>query len=264
MGFDRNDIKEHISAVKEYWESVAKTQEGDATSWSDSYMLRLEENAIISETSHVGRILDVGCGVGRTLFLILQNRPKLFGVGIDCTEDFISKAKERVIELELSKRSEFHVSDLINSDLTDLGLFNTIISERFLINLPDESTQFQVLDNLIHRLDIGGKVLIVEATKEGLSCINLLRNEYGLDSLNSPWFNRYISIENLQNRFSDCVRIEVQEFASSYFLITRFLKEILGSNRLADPLAPTNYLGHLLPNVGNFGVHKLIIFTKVN
>jgi ubiquinone/menaquinone biosynthesis C-methylase UbiE len=235
-----------------------------SASWSDHPMIELEIQTI---GPHVAgeRTLDVGCANGYSSIRFAGD----YGghvLGVDYVEEMISNAQERRAQLSrpLRDRVEFRVGDARALDLED-DSFDRVVSTRVMINLSGWEEQAAGLGECLRVLRPGGLLLLSEATVGGWSRLNALRKEWGLEGIPMPPFNSYLEeskvIELLSPR-ADLVAVE--DFASSYYVATRFLKPLLArgydggvSVDVADPQAEFNRWASRLPAAGDYGTQKL-------
>jgi ubiquinone/menaquinone biosynthesis C-methylase UbiE len=107
------------------------------------YLRRLEEiphrkegeATLISEVpKHATRVLDLGCGNGHLLALLLAHCHQATGVGLDFSPTMLSEAAHR---FESDPRVELVMHDL-NSHLPDLGRFSVIASSFAIHHCADD------------------------------------------------------------------------------------------------------------------------------
>jgi SAM-dependent methyltransferase len=82
----------------------------------------------------VRRVLDLGTGGGRLLGLLLPDRPRMRGVGLDFSELMLAEARRRFAGEE---RVELVVHDL-DRPLPELGRFDAVVSSFAIHHLADE------------------------------------------------------------------------------------------------------------------------------
>lgn len=81
----------------------------------------------------VERVLDLGCGDGRLLALVLGARPEAGGVGVDFSPPMLERARERFAGVS---GVELHKHDRAES-LPDLGHFELVVSSLAIHHLED-------------------------------------------------------------------------------------------------------------------------------
>lgn len=150
---------------------------------SRDFHLRELEIASIKRHVSTGSILDCGCGNGYTLLSLAKELPSIRMVGVDFSENLIAGAnrlKER-FEHELVSMPEFRVADIFDYIENDAEMFEFIITERVIVNLPTQALQEKIILGIIRKLKPGGSYLMVEGTLEGFRALNQLRDRAELD-----------------------------------------------------------------------------------
>jgi tRNA (cmo5U34)-methyltransferase len=120
------------------------------------YLRRLEEiphrkegeATLISEVpKHATRILDLGCGNGHLLALLLAHCGKAIGVGLDFSPTMLAEAARR---FERDPRVEL-VAHNLDSPLPDIGCFSVIASSFAIHHCDDERKRaiYQEVWNLL-------------------------------------------------------------------------------------------------------------------
>lgn len=99
-------------------------------------------------------ILDAGCGVGGTLFALLQD--KRTGVGITLSQNQVEVAQKQAARLGLDDRCTF-IQQSYDDPLNDQ--FDFIVTIEALIHSPDLG---QTIQNLARHLKPTGRLLIIE------------------------------------------------------------------------------------------------------
>jgi tRNA (cmo5U34)-methyltransferase len=96
---------------------------------------RAEGEAVLLELlpERVERVLDLGCGDGRLLALVLEARPGAGGVGVDFSPPMLERARERFAGVP---QVELRGHDLANP-LPDLGDFDLVVSSLAIHHLED-------------------------------------------------------------------------------------------------------------------------------
>ena len=83
-----------------------------------------------------------------------------------------------------------------------------------------------------------------------------------------PPFNRYLDEERVVEALAgEADLVEISDFASSYYVATRFLKPLLaaGANAdvdVGDPDAEFNRWAATLPPAGDYGTQKLFVLRR--
>lgn len=98
----------------------------------------------------IRRVLDVGCGPGTNAARFIDANY----VGIDINERYLEIARSRW-------PGRFIQGDLESVDLSQLGMFDTILVNSFLHHLPDKAVE-RVLAQITNLLEPSGRVHILE------------------------------------------------------------------------------------------------------
>jgi SAM-dependent methyltransferase len=207
----------------------------------DFNLRELEISAIRSSLPPSGRIVDLGCGNGYTVISLARDGGDYSFVGIDFADKLIEGARILCAgeNPPLHRVPEFICDDAIAyvkrlaADSVD-----AIITERFLLNLPDPRVQHAVVRDCFHALRAGGRLLMCEASSIGFAALNRLRIACGLEAIEETGTDN-VSAVRLDDR-------EMEDFAnqlgfhlvsrlgfSDYFIISRVLHPLL-----VQPLPP--------------------------
>ena len=223
------------STVREFWDGRAAL--GPLAGTNDYHLTTLERAVILKHVSAGMRVLDAGCGTGDTL-AYLASRTPIDGLGIDFSPAMIARAVPR-------EGLTFQVHDVTQS--VPRGPFDLIYTQRMLINLPDWPTQQRVIEALGERLALGGCLLMVESSHDGLTRLNILRSCVGLPEIVAPWHNRYLrqaemrTVSGRQWHHQD----EPVDFSASYYFMSRILNALDAQQKVEEPSydAPINWRG---------------------
>lgn len=130
------------------------------------------------------RILDLGCGNGYTLLTLGTANEHGRLVGVDFSQTMISGALELAREEfagQLKIRPEYVCADAFAYlETVAPGAFDTVISERLVVNLPSWQRQRSLIEGIIDRLPAGGRYLMVEGSAQGFRKLNDIRRRCGL------------------------------------------------------------------------------------
>lgn len=106
------------------------------------------EATLISEVSpEATRVLDLGCGDGHLLSIVLAHCPKAEGVGLDFSPTMLEKAQKRFAENPCVSLAEHNMDD----PLPNLGSFDVVVSSFAIHHCEDARKQslYQEIWNLL-------------------------------------------------------------------------------------------------------------------
>jgi len=248
---------------KEFWTTRGEMQQNGG---SDDYHLELiERRLILTKFVKPGKVLEIGSGEG-ALLAEIHNLGASEIVGIDFSSTFIKKLKLKFRNLENVRIIELDVRevDFIFKEAT----FNNIVSKRTLINLDDFKSQLEVIVKLSNLLLPGGKLILLENFDSGLEELNKLRKAWGLKEIHRPWHNRYFTDEEKEIIESETSLklVSDESVASTYYLLSRVLNAKGALENGTEPSydSKINFAAHNLPNIGNLGAPRLLVFEKPN
>jgi len=260
--------------IKDYWNRQAiKYGQSQSASWSDHYVIDMEIKEIskylpfFTETKCPDFVnketLDIGCANGYST-MKYASRPGLNIKGIDYSPDMIAEARKRFIDSGENLSSVVFEEGNILSLEEKEGFYDIIICTRVLINLGSLENQLLALNSLAKPLKKGGLLLLSEATIQGWNNLNAFRGEFGLSGIPMPPFNLYLDEDKvIEVLFDDFELWEINNFASSYYVGTRVFKPLIGENSYSrNPLTHMNRFMSQFPNIGDYGIQKLFIFSK--
>lgn len=244
--------------IKEFWNDRAKL---GLTSGSNDFILkRLEQKEIFKYIRNNTHILEVGCGNGETLTTLAEKKG-CTGIGIDYAEKMIEAANEHNFKEE---KISFKVDQLPGLDIDEK--FDYIISQRCLINLTNLTLQNEAFLELCSYLKVGGILLMVECSNEGLENLNTLRRIFDLTIMKPPWHNLYFKQDILQSWQSDTIKLtDTIPFASTYYFLSRVIYAKLARDRGEELRydSDINLMSLDLPAIGYLGAPRLWIWERV-
>lgn len=259
------DPTERMTAVKGFWNEQARRHGTDlAATTPDPIAKDLEIGALKRHLDGTLDTLEIGCGNGTDILRLLDHlRSRV--VGIDYAEDMIEAAQKTMSELSEPDRGRITV-DIgdIMKDLTPLGRFSQIFTVRCLINLPTLEHQFQAVRNIDAILEPGGRLVLVESTKQGQERLNALRETVGLSPIPYHWHNLYLDQDAFLAGLPKHLKlVEIDSFASLYFVISRvFNAKMTPPGQAPDYLAEINKIAGQLPSLGDHAPLKLFVLEK--
>ncbi len=122
-----------------------------------------------------GRVVDLGCSTGTTLFAIAQACPGLELIGIDNSTPMLEAAAKKAVSLGLADRVQFVCQDISEFDYKDTDLFIAHYTLQFF----PPSGRGEILAKLYSALNSGGAIIITEKLKHvGERAEDILRELY--------------------------------------------------------------------------------------
>lgn len=251
-----------IEAVLAFWNSRAGL--GQSAGSRDVIAKQLEMEALAKYVHDGMRILEVGCGNGITA-IELARRFDVTLVGIDYAQEMVSAAKEMAGKQLLRGQLQFQVGDVQRLVELKDARFDLIYTERVIINLPDWPAQRQAISDICQLLVQGGAFVMLENSHDGLDSINVLRTRVGLAAISSPWHNRYLRDDELDQLAIPNVILEKKDFYSStYYFLSRVVNAWLAKREDKEPEyeAAVNQLALELPAIGQLGQGRIWLWRK--
>ena len=223
--------------------------------------LREVEIAFIRSVIDGGRVLDVGCGNGYTLLSLARTLAAEF-VGLDFSSRMIEGAHaltER-FQSELLSVPAFAVADVRSIPYGE-AVFDWVISERCLQNLPDRESQYATLDEIARVLKPGGCFVMVEGTEDGLDRLNEVRSRLGLDPIPSAAPDNISALkfreEELERELGRRFEVVRKQYFGTYYLISRVVHPLLVWPEAPRFDAPINEIARrvaaVIPDVERLG-----------
>jgi len=145
--------------------------------------------------------------------------------------------------------------------------YDIIVSQRFLINLTEWRLQSKVLLDFMSMLKPGGKLLMLEGSKQGVDSLNVFRAAWGLDAIPVKWHNLFFDDDVLKELMQQHgYALVEQDGLGTYFLLTRGVRPNLDRKLNWDcefnRLAATREMKNLLGFDTKFSRLKLWVFRK--
>jgi len=255
-------------SIKQFWDEQAEAfQESDLATAPDHYYREMEVGRILSHLSDGEAILDVGCGNGYSTLRFSKALPSSRIIGIDYSESMIRHAKGALAKSDLASRIEFLVSNVLSLTLDpsiNNKRFDTIISERCLINLQNWEEQRTALLQMKELMNRGGRIVLTENTQEGLANLNSLRGQFGLPSIAVRWHNSYLPQKTLEDFLPEHFAVEaVENIGNLYYIISRVVYAKLAALEGKEPkyLHPINEIASQLPSLADYQYSPNFIYV---
>ncbi|MGD0976826.1 MAG: class I SAM-dependent methyltransferase [Minisyncoccia bacterium] len=255
--------KNYTILIKEHYKKEAEEHGLASTStMADLMTRRLEIVNISSYLKDEEKCLEVGCGNGSGSIEILKTK-KIDLTCIDFSRDLITLAQKQSTK-NIKGKIKFQERDILK--LQDKNKYDCVFTERCIINLLNWNDQKKALKNIAGVLKKGGRLILLEAFKDGLDSLNKAREEIGLAAIPPAYHNLLLDkISVSKYLVSQGMRfVEENNFLSSHYFGSRILypalakavsKEIIYNSTFADFFAS-------LPPHGNFAHIKILIFKK--
>lgn len=253
-----------IQDIRTFWNQQAEKHGRDLTATTpDPLAKKLEIKALRETLDPNLRTLEAGCGNGYNLFRLAESFTSGL-VGFDYAEAMIATAKESLKTADSDSKIEFHLASILD-DVSFLGTFPQIYTDRCLINLPSMDIQIEAIANLATILEPKGKLVLIESVQQGQERLNSLRAMVGLAPVPYHWHNLYLDEDEFLRRIPATLKhLETRNFASLYFLISRvFNAKLTPEGQDPDYLAEINKIAVQIPSCGDFGPLKLFLFEKL-
>jgi ubiquinone/menaquinone biosynthesis C-methylase UbiE len=262
-------MKLNEDEVRDYWRNQAVTFASDhRASWTDVHAMNLEIAEISKRLCDGMSVIDIGCANGFST-LRYAKRFNITIKGVDYIPEMIAAAKEQLLaqSARLKGKASFKVGDIKALD-ESTGKYDTAVITRVIINLPDREKQIAAIRESSRVIRSGGRLLLSEATREGLQQLNTFRSEWGLEPIPEPPFNNYVDEQLIRTAAPDLLELEeISNFSSTYFVGTRVLKPLLANmtGNVVDTAHADmhwNRFFSLLPAAGDYGTQKLFVFRR--
>lgn len=175
----------------------------------DFHLRELEIDAIRKHIKQ-GQILDCGCGNGYTLTSLAKHVSNSTMTGLDFSENMIDGAKLIAAKqaTELKSSIAFEVADITKFVPACKTAYDSIITERLIINLPDLDTQKAIILGLMKLLKPNGRLIIVEASRDGFDKLNAVRSKSGLPIIPDTYEGNDSSLKISSQWLSELVAAE--------------------------------------------------------
>lgn len=168
--------------------------------WAEQYLAKKEqiphrdegEAALLSEVPvSATRLLDVGCGDGHLLSLLLKHCPQASGLGIDASSPMLSRARRR-----FSSNSNVKLQQLdLVQPLPDLGRFDCIASS-FAIHHCEDERKRTLYGELFERLEPDGIFCNLEHVASSSDRLHeKFLEEMGISDAEEDPSNRLLDVE---------------------------------------------------------------------
>jgi ubiquinone/menaquinone biosynthesis C-methylase UbiE len=252
------DVEDRAAQVRARYEALDAS---NIYATSRDSNLRELEIGFIRDHAKGPDVLDIGCGNGYTLVSLARTIEGNL-TGLDFSENMIEGARLLVERFasELRSRPSFSSCDVRHIPFPD-NSFDTVISERLIFNLPTRADQEATISEVHRVLRPGGLYLMVEGNEDGLTRLNTIREQVGLDPIPTADAESFSSLKlkesELLGWLRDRFEVMDEQFFGTYYLISRVVHPLLvypNSPRFDAPInAIARKVAEVLPDVGRLG-----------
>jgi ubiquinone/menaquinone biosynthesis C-methylase UbiE len=260
MSKKRNDYR---TLVREHYRKEALSEGKEPTSTMRDLTIRRAEVAeILSYLIDGDRCLEVGCGNGFASVQIAKAK-KLSMTCIDFSSELIALAKKQSTK-GIKGTIAFSKQDILKLQCTNK--YNVVFTVRCIINLLDWNDQKEALRRMARALKKGGRLILLEAYKDGNQELNRARHEIGLPQIPAAYHNLHLEKEKVAEYLSSqgLTLKEENNFLSTYYFGSRVLYPALAGiakKKVTHNSAFSQFFANL-PPAGNYSHIKILAFTK--
>lgn len=169
---------EHVEAYLARMKEIPHRAEGEAT--------------LLSEVPlHTKRVLDLGCGNGHLLALVLARCPNATGIGLDFSPTMLEQARNRFAGDERVTLIDHNM----DAPLSDLGLFDCIVSS-FAVHHCSHVRKRELYAEVYSLLEPGGVFLNLEHVASPTASIHRrFLDEMGMAPADEDPSNKLLDVE---------------------------------------------------------------------
>ena len=208
--------------IHEFWNREATRYAHAISALRDENQAILEYDLLLKELASTKKekLLEVGCGNGYGIELFSRFKDVALAWGIDYAENFIKQAKKRQ-----NKKTRFKVANVRALSFI-AEYFDVVVSKRCLINLPSWEAQKKAVMEIYRVLKKNGVFLMLEASKQGYSTLNIVRETMGLPKIGVAWHDLPIDEERLKE-FETYFTIRGGPVFNAYYFISRIIHPLV-------------------------------------
>lgn len=241
-----------LESLKRHWENAgAKPSSGVVTPTSrDPFLSQLEVENILPWLNKRKTVLEVGCGDAVHTLRYARKARKL--VALDVADSLIARARKRA-KNEKIRNVEFVTESVLNLGRVEFGtLFDCIISQRCLINLPDWRCQKNAILLLHELLKKDGILLLTEGFQRELDELNRLRRKVNLTKIMVVPYNRNLEREKFERFIKPCFSVEKVVDYGTYLLLSRVYHPLAVSPKNPKHDSPLNEAAMRMAQIVSF------------
>jgi len=228
-----------MTDVKEFWNGRAADPSLDdaQVTHPDVWQRRLEIELTKRCLRGSDRAIDIGCGAGLGTLVFAPLVREI--VGIDASPGMIERARRAESETPAGN-VKFDVANVLELTAEASDLFDVAISIRCLINLPDWASQQAALKRIAGVLKPGGRLVLVEGSRDGRLGLNRLREALGLERMPEVWHNRDLDEAELLRALEEDFILRERHPLGTYDLVARVVHPLLVAPEKPRYDAPIN------------------------
>jgi SAM-dependent methyltransferase len=205
--------------IRDYWEQPT------TVSIIDSNLHELEIEAASRYLEPTDRFVDVGSGNGEATVRYAQRVRE--AIGLERSAHMRGLAEQNAIRAGLRNVS-FREFDILGSDIPQ-GQFDSLVSQRMLINLASWEEQVTGIRNLHRMLKVGGRAVLIENTNDAFQAMNDVRVSLGLAPVPQHWHNRFFDYDEFASVLRGRFQVIHYEDFGLYYLLTRVYTQLFAS-----------------------------------
>jgi cyclopropane fatty-acyl-phospholipid synthase-like methyltransferase len=205
--------------IQEYWEQPT------TVSIIDSNLHELEIAAALRYLMPTDRLADVGCGNGAATARYAKVVKEC--VGLERSAHMRAQAARNAEAAGVANLTirEF---DILTSKIPEAA-FDSLVSQRMLINLASWDEQKEGIRRLHRMLEVGGRAILIENTNDAFQAMNDVRCNLGLSPVPQHWHNRFFDYEAFMAYVKEGFQVlHFQDFGL-YYLLTRVYTQLFAS-----------------------------------
>lgn len=260
-------ILEHYrTQAEQHGSSPSSTMVDEVTRQKEVSAITSHIDCFVKTAASPHAVLEIGCGNG---YLLVQLHES-FGdsvalTGLDYSPEMLELARERNLpNCRLIHGDVRHLSCAADS-------FDTIISERCLINVLDRNQQIAALMELHRVLRADGHLILVEAFTDGMNNLNKARSQLGLESIDPPhhnvWLDKRLFLDAIQDHFVDVTPehsadgLASTNFLSSHYFISRVVYPAITQREIMYNTEFVRFF-QFLPPMGLYSPIQLFVLRR--
>ena len=252
-----------ILVKKHYRKEAKEKQLSLSCTMADLNTRRLEMENIISHLKDGERCLEVGCGNG-VASIVISKKKKIDLTCIDFFPEMIVLAKKQPVK-GIKGKIRFERQDIL--EFKTKNYFDTVFTERCVINLLKWSEQKKALKNMAAALKKGGKLILLEAFSDGLGELNRARQEVGLEKIKPAYHNLHLDKKSVVGYLAEegLEFIAENNFLSSYYFGSRVIYPAIAKANNKEIKYNSSFVNFFsfLPPCGNYSHIKTLVFKKI-